>query len=142
MIEWTQAMSVGCEALDADHRRLVDILNRYVVAMDDDEGVFVIDPIFRELIDYTETHFVREEAVMAACGYPELDAHKDIHGELETRLFDMRQRYMQTPSDGVAREIHDFLDHWLQQHILLEDMDYKESLKGHEAAIEKALAAL
>ena len=130
-IVWTDDMSVGCTPLDNDHKVLVQALNDFIEALENDEGVFVTDGIFSVLLDYTNYHFAREEAIMKACGYPDFDSHVQTHGELKEQLMDARRRYMQNPSSSLEEEIREFLLSWLQTHILVRDMDYK-------AAIEKS----
>ena len=142
MIEWTPDMSVGCDGLDDDHKHLIEILNRYVGAMDHDDGVLVIDPIFGELISYMENHFRREEAVMEACGYDDIEHHKRLHQALEKHLFEMREHYMQTASGEVLKTIHDFLTHWLQTHIRKEDIHYKDAIVSNLEAANAALESL
>lgn len=125
-IVWTEDMSVGCSALDDDHKILIQALNAYIDALENDDGVFVVDGIFLVLLDYTHFHFVREEAIMEACGYPGLENHKQTHRELKEQLLEARQKYMFNPSSNLEDEIRDFLLSWLQSHILVRDMDYKD----------------
>lgn len=133
-IVWSDDMSVGCKALDDDHKILIQALNDFVEAIDNDEGVFVTDGIFAVLLNYTNFHFMREEAIIEACGYEDLDAHKATHIELKEQLLDARRRYMQTPSSTLEDEIRTFLLSWLQSHILIADMDYRDVVvqSGHD----------
>jgi len=140
IIVWTEDMSVGCAALDDDHKILIQALNEYVDALENDEGVFVIDGIFSVLLDYTNFHFTREEAIMEACGYQDIESHKQTHRELKEQLLEARQKYMLNPSSDLEDEIRDFLLSWLQSHILVRDMDYKDVVLKSGQDIDTILA--
>jgi len=139
-IVWTESMSVGCSALDDDHKVLIQTLNEYIDALENDEGVFVIDGIFSVLLNYTNFHFAREEAIMEASGYSGLENHKQTHRELKEQLMGVRQKYMRNPSSDLEDEIRDFLLSWLQSHILVRDMDYKDMVLESGLDIDKVLA--
>ncbi|HEY9080870.1 bacteriohemerythrin [Magnetovibrio sp.] len=141
-IAWTDDMSVGCAALDNDHKILIQALNDFVDALENDEGVFVTDGIFSVLLDYTNYHFAREEAVMGACGYDDLAQHKQTHLELKEQLLDARRRYMLNPSSDLEEEIRDFLLSWLQTHILIRDMDYKDVVARSGQDIDAIMATI
>lgn len=138
-IIWTEDMSVGCTALDDDHKILVQALNDYVEAMENDEGVFVTDGIFQALLDYTNYHFGREERIMEACGYPDLATHKKAHAGLKEQLADCRTRYMLNANAELEEEVAEFLTSWLQTHILIKDMDYKSAVVESGVNIDELL---
>ncbi len=138
-IVWTQDMSVGCDALDNDHKILVQALNDFIEALEEDEGVFVTDGIFSVLVDYTNFHFAREEKIMEACGYPDLDIHKKAHEGLKEQLMDCRTRYMLNPNAELEEEVREFLMNWLQTHILVKDMDYRASVEKSGIDIDELL---
>jgi len=141
-IVWSEDMSVGCAPLDDDHKILIQALNSFIDALENDEGAFVTDGIFSVLMDYTNFHFSREEAILAACGYEDLDAHKQAHSALKQQLIDARQQYVLNPSSDLEDEIRDFLLHWLQSHILVCDMDYKDVVSKSGQDIDAILATI
>ena len=138
-IVWTPDMSVGVDRLDKDHQALVSYLNDYVEAIDNEEGIFVTDGIFAALLEYTVYHFTLEEQLMEAAGYDDLAAHKEIHKTMAGKVEDCRQRYMLNPDKALEDEVRDFLTHWLQEHILKCDMNYKQAMAEHPDALQKVL---
>lgn len=138
-IQWTPDMSVGVPVLDKDHQQLVGLLNEFIKAVDDGEGVLAVDSIFSGLMTYTETHFVREEKVMEACGYADLEAHREQHKKLAERVCECREAYMRTITESLEGEVRDFLMSWLQDHILVDDMDYKALAEENPKAVDEAL---
>ena len=138
-IRWTGAMSVGVDRLDRDHQTLLELINRIAAA---DEGPAtrnrVIPEVLVTLTAYTVFHFKREEQVMAAIGYPELDVHRDEHWALTREVNLLQRRFSQNP-DAISREeILGFLTDWLSHHILLQDMAYKPYAEGRPEADEAA----
>lgn len=139
LIEWSPDMSVGIEALDADHKQLVHYLNCFIQAVDNNEGTFAIEAVFSDLLRYTEEHFEREEGVMEVCGYPDLDAHRSAHAQMAEKILGCRHRYILNPEKALEGEVRDFLMQWLREHILKCDMDYREVVGKHKG---EALAEL
>lgn len=118
---WTEAMSVGVPALDADHRCLVRIINLLHDAEGNDTNR-VIDTVMEALNRYARFHFAREEQVMLACGFPALGVHRAEHAGFSRMLETIPQR---PRGETAARELLDYLKDWLLHHILIQDMAYK-----------------
>ncbi|MCB2102084.1 MAG: hemerythrin family protein [Rhodobacterales bacterium] len=128
-------MSVGMEALDQDHRKLIDMILRLEAARSNDRAA--LREILDSLIAYAEYHFFREESVMEACGYPDVETHRAIHRQFAERVYGWHADDLD--GDPVARDsVLDYLKDWLRHHILLEDMDYRphvvDCLEAHQAA--------
>jgi len=139
-IVWTDDMSVGNKTLDDDHKILIQALNDFIEALENDDGVFVTDGIFSVLVDYTNYHFAREERLLAACGYPDLASHIETHVTLKDQLIDCRRRYMLNANAELEAEISEFLHNWLQKHILVSDLDYRETIESSGKNIDEILA--
>ena len=136
IVSWSNAMSVGVRALDRDHRVLVDLIRRIALAREEDGDVRpLIAEVLAELVAYTVYHFDPEEHVMAACGYPELEAHRDEHNALTCEVEDMQRRFGDADPDLGRDELLTFLTGWLNHHILLQDKAYRAYAEGNAAAI-------
>lgn len=116
---------VGVEQIDREHRRLFDIAARTYDSLGADAaaGRDMIRQAVAELIDYTATHFASEEGLMATAGYPELDAHRDQHEHLLTRVRDMEMR-VEIDDPTVAFDLTHFLYRWLVEHIETSDRKF------------------
>lgn len=127
LIEWMDMFSVGDDRLDADHQRLLDILNRLYEAWANGHGQDVIAAAFTELADYTARHFSHEERLLEEIGYDRLDVQKREHARLLEQLQAFRARHVDGDDLGpLTQEVVDFLRSWMIDHILQEDMRYKE----------------
>jgi hemerythrin len=125
VIEWTDGMSVGVEALDDDHRRLIDLLNRIDAIVQGEAPQDGLIDIVHELVRYTEYHFESEERLMRLNRYPDLDAHERMHRDLRRRIVSFEQKFRSAPDQHNASALLAFLSDWLAGHILGEDMKYR-----------------
>ena len=139
VIGWSNMMSVGVAVLDRDHQVLIDLIRRIAEAREDD-GDFraVLAEVLTELVAYTVYHFNREEHVMAACGYPELEAHRDEHNALTREVEDMQRRFGEADPDLGRDELLVFLTGWLNHHIMLQDMAYRTYAEDNPAGTDAA----
>ncbi|HSO43729.1 MAG TPA: bacteriohemerythrin [Rhodospirillales bacterium] len=137
VLRWQPAMKLGIPGIDADHKRLVGLLNTLHYAMiagDDRSG---LGNVLKELVDYTRTHFAREEALMERSGYPELEAHQAIHRRIAAAMEEHRATFLDEPDAFDMEEFYDFVSGWLLHHVLGEDMKLKpyfQRLAAHVAA--------
>ena len=144
-MEWTASMSVGQHELDEDHKQLFYLINRL-----EDYSETGISPeearaALFALLRYAAVHFRREEQVMAACGYSQLDNHRGRHVDFVNKIEDLAQKF-DSDSDHPEKYINEsllaYLRDWLTHHILIEDMDYKETVQSKSAEAREAAASL
>lgn len=139
---WNESYSVGNEIIDNDHRGLFDTLNSLESAAKwpNPEDIAVI---LETLIDYTRTHFQREERLMRGVGYPEFDEHQAKHDAFTRKVLAIRKIYHEDPDSVDLVKLVEFLRGWLLRHILGSDRDYIPFLDGAgEALMEPADASV
>lgn len=146
-IEWTEALSVGIDAIDAQHRRLLDIINRLDDAVAAGGSAGGLSPVLAELEDYTKEHFSIEEEAFDETAYPEAKGHKAEHAAFIGKLADFRKAVPgagggmaggsgteapPTTETGPRPEaaMLAFLRSWLTRHISFSDKRYKPWLAG------------
>jgi hemerythrin len=135
---WSPEMSVGVELIDSDHKALIRLINELHDAFEDDDTPELPADTFDRLVEYIDHHFLREEAVMEACGYPNMDPHKVEHGRFTHEIRYIRDRYVKGEETEAAEKLLYFLKNWLRRHILVEDMAYRPYAEGNEEAIDVA----
>ena len=127
-IFWRDAMSVGVPELDADHKKLIGLLNHAekAVAQADDT---ILRVVLQELVAYVDYHFRREEAILHAVNFPFFAEHKQAHDSMAHKAVLLRDRYLngQSPEERTrfAAAVPRLLNDWLINHIFKEDMKYK-----------------
>lgn len=119
--QWDKSLSVGIEKLDAQHRRLVELVNALHEAVAAQDRNEVVRELVARLKDYVREHFATEEGFMAAHGYPdpEADAHKEQHAFFTRNVFDFEAGCPDTDTPFAAT--FEFLKDWLREHILNTD---------------------
>jgi hemerythrin len=132
LMTWNKNYSVGVQTIDSQHTVLFDILNDLHAAMMKGQAQSLTGPLLRKLLDYTNTHFKQEEAMMVAAKYPGLADHKIKHCELVKQVDDYVARYER---GEITLNLHllNFLRDWLTNHIQKVDMAYSACLIEHGA---------
>lgn len=132
---WSQQMSVGVPALDSDHRALLKLLALLDEIRDTPKFDRHFDAIVESLVAYSRYHFAREEQVMDACGFGEIDVHRAEHAAFAGYVASLRQR--RRNGGGRAAQVGELLDYltdWLRHHILIQDMAFKPFVMGRDLA--------
>jgi hemerythrin-like metal-binding protein len=136
-ITWSDAMSVGVPALDADHRCLVRIISLLQDA-EGDEAQRIVKIVLETLSVYCRYHFAREEQVMAGCGFPAIAFHRGEHERFTSMISKLREQREPCDAYVSAHELLDYLITWLRHHILIQDMAYRPYVRDSEAANQLA----
>lgn len=126
-LQWTADLSVGIEIVDAQHKRIVDFINRLndARAKDDKKAV---GAVLAGLSEYTLSHFGFEEALMKAARFGGLPQHRRTHERFARQLAEYGHRY--ALGEEVAGEVLDTLNKWLLNHIKREDHEYMDAVKS------------
>lgn len=130
---WSEAMSVGVPALDADHRCLVRIISLLQDAKGD-EAPRIVEIVLETLTVYCRYHFAREEQVMAMCGFPALSFHRAEHERFSRMVGALQARPRPADHAAMVQELRECLIAWLCHHILIQDMAYKPYVSDSNAA--------
>lgn len=133
---WDQELSVGVEAIDAEHRQLFAMVNGLFDAIEGGTGGDLLAALFDALIAYTRDHFAREEALMAERHYPGLAAHRAEHRELAERVLALRQTFLSGAIEQVNQELLVLFKTWLTSHIRITDCGYKPYVIDRRPAVE------
>lgn len=130
-LAWRSELNTGIEAIDNQHRRIVELINQLHAAQS--QGEAVVGEVIEGLVDYTVSHFAFEEALMESAGYPFSRAHKRIHDLFIRRVSDYRTRYER--GEDITEEVKGLLSRWLLSHILNEDENYVAAVKNSMLAL-------
>ena len=129
-LEWKDEYSVGIEAIDKDHRKLVNLINQFQTAVLYRTGKEFEQEAFDALVDYTRTHFRSEEDLMEEHGYPDFEAHRKQHRKMIAQVEACMAQYMTKGRDVPLRKAVEFLQDWLINHINGTDQEYSEFLRS------------
>jgi len=122
LIEWSDDIKVGVPAIDADHRRLVELTNDFLTAAEDQALMPQLAAILEGLIRHAQAHFLAEELLLDQCSYPHLAAHRAEHAQLLVQVRMLHDRFCQPEADiKLSMETALYLQHWLLDHIVNSD---------------------
>ena len=122
-IVWSDEYSINVKEMDDQHKKLADIINEFDDAVQAREEEDILKITLENLMDYTETHFTREEELMMQHKYPAFDVHKEEHNSLTHAVIALYKMYKNDDKD-TATKIAFLLVHWLLDHIMKEDKKY------------------
>ncbi len=125
-ITWDSRLDTGIEVIDSQHRRIVGYINDLEIAKSKGDKHLVTD-VIEQLIDYTQSHFGFEEAMLEEAGYKFLKPHKKVHELFIKRVTEFTMRAAK--GEDIADELHSMLAKWLLNHIANEDRDYAVLVK-------------
>ncbi len=127
-IAWEERMSVGYPVIDAQHRKLVELIAQLEEIIRKGGGGNRFEPVLTELERYTAIHLHFEEELLKQKGYPDLDSHRVLHDFMRSQVAKIRKQA--TVGSPDAAELLGFLMLWLKGHIEAEDQLYAEFLKA------------
>lgn len=116
--------------LDAQHAGLYEIINRIESALANGRKSQTLNTLLLLLSEEADFHFRREEAVMAACGYPGQDFHRALHiafSDLVTRVATDHRSGLVNCAPPVIANIRD----WFRIHIDTQDRLLADHLRAH-----------
>ncbi|UCV10183.1 bacteriohemerythrin [Dechloromonas denitrificans] len=125
-ITWDSRLDTGIEVIDAQHKRIVGYINDLEIAKQKGDRHLVTE-VIEQLIDYTQSHFGFEEAMLEEAGYKFLKPHKKVHELFIKRITEFTMRAAK--GEDIADELHSMLAKWLLNHIANEDRDYAMLVK-------------
>jgi hemerythrin-like metal-binding protein len=120
---WDETYSVGIASIDAQHQRILKLVNRVMEAMEDGRTGQVIGDVLQQLNDYALTHFTHEEDMLARHRYPDQAAQQTEHAHFSRTALGFH-RDLQEKSETLNLRVADFLTVWWKHHILEVDMRY------------------
>ncbi|MBF0275185.1 MAG: hemerythrin family protein [Nitrospinae bacterium] len=130
MLIWSEEYAIHEPSIDELHKKLFDLTNKLTKAIEEGDNVFIAD-LFDTLEMYTLYHFSGEEHVMNISNYPLLNEHEALHQELTKQFHDFKDKYSHKNIEDFST-IKAFLESWLRNHILKEDLKFGKYLKENK----------
>jgi hemerythrin len=115
--EWVDDYTVNIDEIDAQHKRLVAMLDDLYEAIKAGKGSSALDKILSEMVDYSKTHFATEEYYMTKYDFPGYAAHKKEHDSFAVKACELQQRTCKR-TIAITMETANYLMDWLRDHVL------------------------
>ena len=136
--------SLGLEALDADHRRIAQLVDRIARLAEnagpEGTGGDLAGGMLRQLHTVTRAHFQDEEALMEAVAYPHRAEHRREHVMLLAELKGFIRR-VERGEETLSSRTVERLQQWLVGHIVQSDRPLARTLLAGRGPAADELAA-
>jgi len=120
----SEDLSVGIESLDAEHQRILTLVQR-LEAADPVSNPRVIGEILADLKDYTVSHFRHEESIFKDSDYPDVEMHVAEHKAMAEKV-----QIMLSDKDSVhPANLAQLLEGWVVDHIQTVDRGYTKYIQ-------------
>ncbi len=129
LIQWNDSFSVNVKEMDAQHQRLIEIINQLHEAMRVGKGSQEINAIVDQMIAYSQRHFQAEEKLMASQNYPGCPHQQKEHQAFIQKAQEFKQSALQGQI-ALSVPVSNYLKDWLTNHILIEDKKYSSYLNA------------
>lgn len=130
--QWSEQFETGLQQVDQQHRRLVEIINRYSEKLSENKLlVDDVEAVCAELFDYAKVHFRDEQALMSETGIDQrhLDKHIASHQRFLAEATSIHSN-IDPAKPRSGGQLLSFLIHWLAYHILHVDQDMARQIKA------------
>ncbi len=127
LVVWTSKYSVGCDYIDEQHKKLIQIINELYSNFMERSSRDKMQKILDELVDYTVYHFNAEEKMLEEHGAGPSEEHKKQHQDFVNKIKVFQKRY-ELGDNVLGLDIMNFLKDWLLNHILGTDMKYSKEV--------------
>lgn len=139
---WNDQFNTNIEIIDSQHKRLVELLNKLARTVAFDSQETSINYILDELLDYTEYHFITEEAIWNKYfHYDSLEAeHIAVHQKFIDTIKELKLQIKERSISEIAQDTLSFLARWLASHILESDRYMSYVIIAIESGMEMQMA--
>jgi len=127
LLHWEKRYSVGIEAVDHEHRELVELINHLHEKATTQGSKVAVLGFFGDLYKAISAHFALEERFMREKDYDQLARHKGDHERLLDEIRDLMEDY----------EVNDLFDEKLLAQRL--DAWFSRHFESHDARLHRAL---
>lgn len=133
IMSWDPSLDVGVEAMNLEHRDILDAMNRVYDAVGQGLSGEAVNTLVAKLGAVCVHHFDDEERFMERVQYPDRDRHKQLHVRLLVQFQEHAKAIRQAGGHPTDEFFH-FLKFWLTSHIRGIDTKYGAHAKGVTAA--------
>ena len=130
LLQWKDQYSVGIEAVDHEHKELIELINRLADEVLAEGTTLTASAFFGDLIKGISAHFALEERFMRERGYDQLTQHKGDHERLLDEILNIMDEFEGDETANRA-ELARRLDAWFSRHFETHDARLHKALGTH-----------
>ena len=129
LLQWKDQYSVGIEAVDHEHKELIELINRLHDELTAKGEELSIEAFFGDLFKGISAHFALEERFMRERRYDQLAQHKADHERLLDEIRDMMDDF--EGLEVASADLGTRLDAWFSRHFETHDARLHKALGSH-----------
>ena len=126
---WDESYKIGVQKIDRQHRKLFDLLERLRQSLKFGVDNPIVGATIKDLVEYTQIHFAAEEEIQKQIHFEGFRQHQKLHQDLLKELAQILLK-LKNNEEFNALNLHDFLKHWILNHILTEDIKIGNAYKN------------
>jgi hemerythrin len=130
LLQWKAHYSVGIEAVDHEHKELIELINRLHDELVGTGTALSVEAFFGDLFTAISAHFALEERFMREQHYDQLAQHKADHERLLDEIRDIMDEFIDDKETG-RDELSVRLDTWFSRHFETHDARLHNALGTH-----------
>ena len=127
LLMWKDEYSVGIDAVDHEHRELIDLINRLHDELSAKNAKLTVPGFFGDLLAGISAHFALEERFMREHHYDRFTQHKADHERLLDEIREIMDAF-ELSEEVDSAELGMGLDAWFSRHF-----------ESHDARLHRAL---
>ena len=131
LIEWKNHYSVGVQAVDHEHRELIELINQLYEDLLAGTRESAVTAFLGEIFRAISAHFALEERFMREHRYDQFAEHKLAHEQLLEEIRDIMDGYEADPQ-GASQQLSHRLDVWFTLHFKTHDARLHHRLGTHD----------
>jgi len=122
MFTWDPRLETGITEIDEQHRLIFRKADAVLDAVAAGRGGAEVKKTIQFLADYAALHFSTEERYMRAAGFPDADAHAEIHQRINRRLTEVASDFhARGATPALVADVEALMRGWLTMHIAEKD---------------------
>ena len=130
--DWCSEMAGGIDLIDTQHQMLFRIgrdMEQLMISRTWEDSTKNLLDIVCELREYVSYHFYTEENLMLEYDYPNYATHKAFHDSFKKHIIEIDMHYLGEHPDKALPQLKDYLQDFVFNHILPEDLELCRYLK-------------
>ena len=115
LIEWRKEFSVGNEAIDHEHKHMIEQINHLYKLLEQPMDAEDAETMLGDIQADISAHFALEELLMRKANYAEYEAHKKDHEDLLDQIHNLIFSFAKDPEAGQELLMNQLSD-WFSRH--------------------------
>lgn len=130
LIDWRKDYQIGIDAVDREHRELIELINEMHAALGGDASPESAVHFLGELYTQVSGHFALEERMMRDAGYDATEQHREEHEELLDSIRELMDAYGEGASFDFDDRLAATFRAWFAHHLQGADTRLHRFLEG------------